>query len=106
MVGNETGNGHRCNLDPRLCCIEERYGLGTTGISIFKCRYPTLESKPRPDDADAKNQAAAEASTTARFPDKIGGSTVSLEGAGYAPSSPVFPDRLVHRKPTKRDNRP
>lgn len=106
MVGNEEGKRHQCNLDPRLCCIEERWGVGTTGISIFKCRRAALESEPRADDADAKDQDAAEARAASGLHDQGAGSQVSMARKADAASGAVLPDWLVHGLAEISDNGP
>jgi hypothetical protein len=54
-------------------------GLGKAGTSFLECGYTALEGEPRPDDADAKDQAAAKAGAAAGLHDPERSRPVSVE---------------------------
>jgi hypothetical protein len=106
MVGNEEGNGHFCSSVPGVCRWPQCGRIWASRASILKCRNSALEGKPRANDADAKDQAAAEATAEAGFYDTLRSSPVPVARTVYTPPSSVLPDRMVHGKPTQRHHRP
>ncbi len=106
MVGNKKSNrGERCYLS-NICDTQKCRRISPPRISFPECCYTTLEREPRPDDADAKDQATAEARAEAGFYDTTGSRTVFVVRTTDATSSEVFSDRVVHWEPPRRDNGP
>jgi hypothetical protein len=57
---------------------------------VLECRHPALESKPFPDDADAKDQAAPKATAEAGLHDPERGGAVLMGGEEDAASHAVL----------------
>ena len=106
MVGNEEGKRHRRCYMSSVCFWPECRSLIKEGVGIFECSLAALESEPRADDADAKDQTAAEAAAEAGFHDAFGSRPLSLGCAQNPPPSQVFYHRLVHGEPPKRNHGP
>ena len=102
MVGDEKGNGSFCRVSESLCYWPQCRCFEPQGAGVSKRGDQPLEGEPRPDDADAQDQATAEAAAEAGFYDPLGSRALSLAREAYAASGEVFPDRLVHGQPPKR----
>jgi hypothetical protein len=97
MVGNEKGNGHICGFHPSLRCSPECGGFGKARVGFLECRAFALASKSCTNDADAKDQAAAQAAAAAGLPNQRTGGPLSMEGPTGASFGEVFLNWLVHR---------
>ena len=96
MVGNEEGNRYNSCLLSGLCIWPQCRSFIPPGVSLLTCRHSALEGQPRPHDADAEDQAAAEAAAPSGLHDQERGSEVSLARKADAASGAVLPDWLVH----------
>jgi hypothetical protein len=106
MVGYEEDNGDQFGYLPGVHICPKCGRLSSTRAGILECRHPALEGQPRPDDADAEDQASAEARTEARLYDAWRSGKVSLESPPDPTLGKVFLDRLVHGLTAIGDNGP
>ena len=104
MVGSKKGDRYLCRLYKGLRGRKERTCLCKKGACLLERRHRALESQPRANDADAKDQAAAEAGAAPGFYDTIRSSAFFEGSETNASPGPLLPDRLVHRKPPQRNN--
>src|SRR4051812_43780268 len=98
MVGREERNRNLGCYLPPLCRIPKGSVQCAAGTRVPQCRYPALEGEPLAHDADAKDQAAAQASSSAGFYDQERSGKVPVVcSLNSTPGSVLF-DWVVHWK--------
>jgi hypothetical protein len=102
MVGNEESDRYKFCNHTGLYCVEECWSLQPPRACFHERGNQPLESEPRSNDADAKDQTTAEADAEAGLHDPERGGQVPMARAENAASGAVLPDWLVHGQSPKR----
>ena len=96
MVGNKARVRRERFYYASVYCITECDGMCAEGACVLECVDSALEGKPRPHDADAKDQATAETASATGLHDPEPGGAVSMESPQDTTSGEVLPYRLVY----------